>query len=330
MWEKLKQLTPELARRGTAAARLALAYIAGQGAPPASEGDGPSGANASSETVCSVAGMTRAANSGRISELARCGARLAPAEVPVELRLTVAAAMLEFGEEKAALQLLDKAGSGQRTGPEELYLRARCDERLSTRAYVTLYQANPDSYRAHQLMADLAAATNDDRKAVEEYRAALALRPATPNLHYSLGHVLWKNSDTAGARSEFEAELAINPQHAGALRDLGDTYLMEHQPGKALVYFERVLAEGGETPDLDRDLGTAYAQAGEYRKAEAKFQMALPTDRDGSIHFKLGRAYAAMGEKEKAAHEFAVSAELNRKMHTKLEAQTPRRNEIER
>ena len=331
--EQLKRLTPELGRRGTPAAALTLAFIASEGAPPDLAGEATSSVDSSfakTKTACAAATMNEAASSGHISELASCGARLEPAEVPVELRLRVASAMLEFGEENGALRLLDETRVGPRVTPEEVYLRARCYERLSTRAYVKLYQADPNSYRAHQLMADLAAAKNDDRKAEEEYRAALALRPAAPNLHYSLGHVLWKSSDVSAARPEFEAELAINPRHAGALRDLGDTYLMEHQPRKALAYFERLLAVGGETPDLDRDLGTAYAQAGEYRKAEAKFQLALPTDRDGSIHFKLGRAYAAMGEKEKAAHEFAMSEDLNRKLHTRLEEQTPRRREIER
>ena len=322
--ERLKQIAPELERRGTGVPEFALAYIAGQGGRREAESSG------ADKPACTAAGLKAAASSGRVSELASCGSRLAPAKVPVELRPAVAGAMLEFGAEKGALRLLGDGPAGGRALPEEVYLRARCYERLSTRAYVQLYQTNPDSYRAHQLMADLAAAKNDDRKAAEEYRAALALRPTAPNLHYSLGHVLWKSSDVGGARPEFEAELAINPRHAGALRDLGDTYLMEHQPQKALEYFERVLAEGGETPDLDRDLGTAYAQAGEYRKAEAKFELALPTDRDGSVHFKLGRAYAAMGEKEKAAREFALSAELNRKLHSKLEEQTPRRYEIER
>ena len=60
-------------------------------------------------------------------------------------------------------------------------------------------------------MGDLAAAEEDDNKAMDEYRAAIALKPSVPNLHYSLGHLLWENLRTAEARSEFEIELGLNP-----------------------------------------------------------------------------------------------------------------------
>ena len=179
-------------------------------------------------------------------------------------------------------------------------------------------------------MGDLAAARGDNKKAAEEYSAAIALRPAAPNLHYSLGHVLWKNSDVSGARVELEAELAINPRHAGTLRDLGDTYLMEQQPERALTYLTRAGLAGASGPDLHRDLGTGYAQLGDYRKAEVEFSRALPGDHDGSIHFKLGKAYQALGEKQKATQEFAASSELNRKFHARLEEQTQRRQEAEK
>ena len=169
----------------------------------------------------------------------------------------------------------------------------------------------------------LAAARDDDNKAIEEYRAAIALKPSTPNLHYSLAHVLWKNSDIPAARAEYQAELAITPMHMGALHDLGQTYLMEHDPGKALSFLSQAVSAGASGPDVSRDLGTAYAQLGQYRRAEASYMLALPDDHDGSIHFKLGRVYRSLGEKEKASHEFAVAADLNRKYHGKLEQQAP-------
>ena len=91
-------------------------------------------------------------------------------------------------------------------------------------------------------MGDLEAAKGDDGKAIEEYRAAIALKPSLPNLHYSLGHLLWKDLKVPEARVELEAELALNPRHPGALNDLGDTYLLEHQPNKALPYLVKALA----------------------------------------------------------------------------------------
>jgi Tfp pilus assembly protein PilF len=179
------------------------------------------------------------------------------------------------------------------------------------------------------LSGDLEAAKGDDKKAMEEYRAAIALKPSVPNLHYSLGHLLWKNLQTAEARAEFETELGLNARHLGALHDLGDTYLLEHQPEKAILYLNRALAIDAGDPDLHRDMGTGYTELHNYRKAEAEFKTALIGDHDGSVHYKLGRVYQALGEKDKADREFNISTSLNRESHSKLEKQTDRLNQIE-
>jgi tetratricopeptide (TPR) repeat protein len=218
--------------------------------------------------------------------------------------------------------------AADRNSVEASYWRARSYEKLATAAYLRLYQADPNSYRLHQLMGDLEAAKGDDGKAIEEYRAAIALRPSVSNLHYSLGHLLWKDLRVPEARVEFETELALNPRHPGALNELGDTYLLEHQPNKALPYLVRALAADSGNPDIHSDLGTAYSGLGDYRKAELHFKIAVSHDRDGSVHYKLARVYQALGEKEKAAREFALSTALNRESHNKLEKQTERLGEV--
>jgi Tfp pilus assembly protein PilF len=181
----------------------------------------------------------------------------------------------------------------------------------------------------HELTGDLEAARENDGKAIEEYRTAVAMKPAVPNLHYSLGHLLWKELKTDDARKEFNAELELNPRHAGALRDLGSTYLAEHQPEEALAYLKKAFEVEPTDPDIHRDLGTAYAELHEYAKAEAEFKAAIPGDHDGSVHYKLARIYQAEGQKENAAREFEVSTALNRESHAKLEKQTERLNQIE-
>jgi len=245
-----------------------------------------------------------------------------------KLRIRVASALLEAGEYETALKTLEGLPAADRNSAEVSYWRARGYEKLATAAYLRLYQADPNSYRLHQLMGDLEAAKGDDGKAIEEYRAAIALRPSVSNLHYSLGHLLWKDLKVPEARVEFEAELALNPRHPGALNDLGDTYLLEHQPNKALPYLVRALAADSGNLDIHRDLGTAYSELGDYRKAEEHFKIAMSNDHDGSVHYKLARVYQALGEKENAAREFALSTAVNRESHNKLEKQTERLGEV--
>ncbi len=144
----------------------------------------------------------------RFSQVAFCAQAGLTPRTPAELRMQVVNALLQAGEYEVALRTLDGLPSTESKALEASYWRARCYEKLATAAYLRLYQADPNSYRWHQLMGDIAAAKGDDGKAIEEYRAAVLLKPSLPNLHYSLGHLLWKDLKVPEARIELEAELA--------------------------------------------------------------------------------------------------------------------------
>ncbi len=328
----LVAMEPRLRSMNSPAAHLALAYLAKQYGNGARAADGTlpdPGSPVPRAGTCSEPGLKAAMHDGRISAVADCGLPLLNSRRSEASRVLIASSLLELGRYGDSLKVLAALPRGAGRSTEVSYLRARCYEELSTAAYLKLFLTDPNSFRLHQLMGDLASAREDDTKAIEEYRAALAIKPSVPNLHYSLGHILWKNSDIDAARTEFNAELAITPGHAGALHDLGETYLMERNPAKALSFLERAVAAGGQGPDLDRDLGTAYAQLGDFRNAEKKYNLALSSDRDGSIHFKLAKAYQALGETAKASQAFTVAENLNRGYHAKLQEDLPRRRSIE-
>ena len=331
--EKIQKLAGDLQNRNSPAAHLALAFLAeqngnlSQAATEATLAASTARKDAPSRS-CTEADINLALERGQFSEVTPCVGTLLTSRTSAELRIRAANALLETGEYETALKTLEGLPAADRNSAEASYWRARCYEKLATAAYLRLYQADPNSYRLHQLMGDLEAAKGNDGKAIEEYRAAIALKPSLSNLHYSLGHLLWKDLKVPEARVELEAELALNPRHPGALNDLGDTYLLEHQPDKALPYLVRALAADSGNPDIHRDLGTAYSELGDYRKAEVDFKIALSNDHDGSVHYKLARVYQALGDKENAAREFAVSTALNRESHNKLEKQTERLGEV--
>ena len=333
--EKIQKLGPALQDQDSPAAHLALAFLAEQNgnASQAAAESSVAGSTAKPNIAggtCTEADVKSALQREQFSKIASCAGRVLTSQTPADFRIWVASALLQAGQSEAALKALEGLSATDSASAEAAYWRARCYEKLATAAYLRLYRANPDSYRLHQLMGDLEAAKGDDAKAIEEYRAAVALRPSSPNLHYSLGHLLWKDLRVPEARTELEAELALNPRHRGALNDLGDTYLLEHQPNRALPYLQKALAADSGNPDLHRDLGTAYTELGDYRKAEEQFMIAVSADHDGSVHYKLGRVYQALGEKAKAAHEFALSTALNRESHDKLEKKTERLGEVTR
>ena len=332
--EKIERLASELQHRESPAAHLALAFLAeqnGNRSQAATESRLVQAAIAKGHDAgmtCTAEAVNLALQRREYSKIPPCVGKILTPRSSAELRIRVATALLEAGQSGRALQTLEGLPAADNSSAEAAYWRARCYEKLATAAYLQLYQVDSNSHRMHQLMGDLEAAKGNDGKAIEEYRAAIALKPSLPNLHYSLGHLLWKDLKVPEARIELETELALNPRHAGALNDLGNTYLLEHQPNKALPYLERALAADSANSDIHRDLGTAYSELGDYRKAEEHFTIAVSSDRDGSVHYKLARAYQALGEKEKAAREFALSTALNRESHNKLEKRTARLGEV--
>ncbi|HMI53806.1 MAG TPA: tetratricopeptide repeat protein [Candidatus Saccharimonadales bacterium] len=324
---RIQGLAGSLENRNSSAAHLALAFIAeqngntSQAAAELKQTD--SSARLSRQPAkCTESEINLLLQHQQFSLLSQCAGNLAHSRMSTESRFRVTDALLEAGQSNAALKILGTLPPVDRQSAEAAYWRARCYEKLATASYLQLYQADPNSFRLHQLMGDLEEAKGNDGKAIEEYRAAVALKPSAPNLHYSLGHLLWKDLKIPEARAELEAELRLNPRHSGALNDLGDTYLLEHQPDKALPYLLKSLQADPANPNIHRDLGTAYSGLGDNRKAEENFKIAIATDQDGSVHYKLARVYQALGEKENAAKEFAISTALNQKSHEKLEKQT--------
>jgi tetratricopeptide (TPR) repeat protein len=325
--EKISHLAADLEGRDTPATPLALAFISSQNAAsgPSSQTDGPQPENQGAQAAsCAAADIARSLKVGQFSQLGACVPGAVGSPEFSAMLIPLAAALLDAGEYQAAFQSLEALPLAQNNSSEAAYWRALCYEKLATASYLRLYQADPDSYRFHQLLGDLNAAKNDDGKAIDAYRAAVQAQPTVPNLHYSLGHILWKDLKIPEARAELQAELALNPNHAGALDDLGDTYLLEHQPAMALPYLTRALAADPANSDIHRDLGTAYSELQDYPKAETEFKIAVRGDHDGSVHYKLARVYQALGEKENASREFALSTAMNRETHSKLEKQTER------
>lgn len=331
--ENIQKLAQRLQTRNSPAAHLALAFLAGQSGnlSQATAESSLAGLPYTKHTLagnCTETKVNLALQREEFSKIVPCAGEVLTLRTTAKLRIRIASALLEAGHSDAALTALEGLPATDRVSAEAAYWRARCYEKLATTTYLRLYQADPDSYRLHQLMGDLEAARGDDAKAIEEYRAAIALKPSSPNLHYSLGHLLWKDLKVPEARVELEAELAMNQRHAGALNDLGNTYLLEHQPNTALPYLLRALAANPGSPDIHRDLGTAYSELRDYREAQEHLELAISADHDGSVHYKLARVYQALGEKEKASREFARSTALNRESHDKLEKQTERLGEV--
>ncbi len=106
-----------------------------------------------------------------------------------------------------------------------LYTQAHQAEQRSRAAFEHLLSTAPDSYRAHQIMADALVLQQQDDKAIAEYRAVLALKPDLPGIHEAIGSALLRSGKSAEALTEFQAELQLQPRSASVHTLLGQTQL---------------------------------------------------------------------------------------------------------
>ena len=204
----------------------------------------------------------------------------------------------------SALQTAAKLEETYPSDPDVLYELAELYTRMWTETADQLLTAHPESYRVHQLAAEVSEAQGNLPRAISEYRAALDENAALPQMHYRLGQLLLRAGDTDAddkAMAEFRAELVINPQsafsflamaeierHQGKLAEasadygkaiglepdlvaarvgLAQTLLAEHQLGAAISQLQTLLASHPESAQAHYAMMLAYRQQGRLQEA---------------------------------------------------------------
>jgi len=169
---------------------------------------------------------------------------------------------------------------------------------------------NPDSYRAHLLLADLANDHHDTGKALAEYEKAVALGTGDPEVHLLFVQFLRSKGREQEALGKARAAVERFPTHPGLNCELGQLLTRMKRPEEAALYFSRSLAADPTLATAHAGLADSYAAAGEIEKAIQEMKQALAADADGSYHYRLGRWYQKNGQAPEAAEAFSISTKL--------------------
>lgn len=190
------------------------------------------------------------------------------------------------------------------------YLLARTYRNLSLSTLEQLLATAPDSYAAHELLAQTYQNAEQDAKALAEYKVVENIAPNLPGIHFSIAHLLLKTGQQEEALAELEAELRSNPDHRGANAEMGTILLNQQEPAKAIPHLEKALQADPNQWATYRDLGKAYYMQKEFPKAEAALQQAVRHDPEGQAHFQLALVYRSLGKKEAANEQFEIARKL--------------------
>jgi predicted Zn-dependent protease len=212
--------------------------------------------------------------------------------------------------------------------PDVLYASAELYTQLWNQSAGELLAKHPDSYRVHQLAAEVYEAQKNYDQAIREYSLALAANPKLPQMHYRIGQLyLLQGAPDADAKAmeEFRLEKVNDPQSAVADLAMAEIYRHQHnldmakplydessqldpQLVEAKVGFAQVLLDEHQTDAAVRELTAVIAQHPENAQA----------------HYVLMLAYRTEGKLPEAAGEMATFRQLqagnDQKFQNKLDA----------
>lgn len=186
-----------------------------------------------------------------------------------------------------------------RSVEDDLYRKAQEAENQSHAAFEHLLQAAPDSYRAHQTMAEAYVSEKQDAKAIREYREALQLKPDLHGVHEALGEALIRSGNLPAGLKEFQGEIELQPYSASAHMNAGRALLMLGRDEEAGKMLNAALTMDRPPLETWLLLGKLDVRQRDYRGALARLTHYISQEKNNSTaYFLMAMAYRSLGEKD--------------------------------
>jgi tetratricopeptide (TPR) repeat protein len=214
---------------------------------------------------------------------------------------------------------LQKALAKQPNDPDLLLAFSRTAALASRHAFDQVLQSNPNSARAHQVLAERYLESGRLPEAQHEYVESLRLKPYTANVHLALGNLFITEGNLSAAVTQFRLESKLRPASADAFYRLGSALLQEGQASGALEELAHADQLRPDTPQILLALGKAAFAANDAARAEVSWTKLLGIDKTSdlaaSAHFELAALYRHAGKSQDADREMAAYEQLKSQGH---------------
>ncbi len=205
--------------------------------------------------------------------------------------------------------------------PDVLYTASKVYASLWNGSVQRMLEKAPDSYRVHQVLAEVFEAQEKYAEAAQEYREILRREPQLPGTHYRLGRMLLRVNDFSQALAEFEAELRQNAGDVPTLVEAGELKLKAGKPEEALPLFSRALEVNASYPPARLGLAKVLIARKQFPEAIEQLEQARKlAPSDESIPYNLMIALRSLGRAAESKQAMAEFQRLKKEKDAKLAA----------
>ena len=170
---------------------------------------------------------------------------------------------------------------------------------------------NPQSWLAHNHLANQLFKQGQLTEAVAEGRIALRVGPGVPETHSTIGLILFDAGETDEAIAQLEEGVRLRPHSAVFLCNLGYCLLRLGRFQEAALVYERALQIRQNDADAYANLGYARVKMGETTEAIEQYQHALRIDPDNAdVHYNLGNALVRIAKLSQAVEQYEQALRL--------------------
>ena len=188
-----------------------------------------------------------------------------------------------------------------------LYESAELYTRMWTETADQLIKTHPESYRVHQLAAEVNEAQGNLAQAIRQYRTALSENPKLPQMHYRIGQLLLRTGDADAdekAMAEFRDELAINPQSASSALAMGEIERHQGKLPEAIAAYTQALSIEPALPEARVGLAQTFLAQHHVEETKEELRTLIAEHPENAqAHYTMMLAYRAEGKLSEATTE---------------------------
>ena len=235
---------------------------------------------------------------------------------------------LGAGHAQEAVGPLDRAAALSPKDPNVLDYRGRAHTQVAEESFRALTDLDPDSWRVHRTLGEIAVQSEQYEQAIAEYRKALEKKPNDSDLYEAIGDCYQHLSRSGDAIRAYETELQLSPNNPIALYNLGKIHVQKGDADHGVALLRKAVEAHALAAPTDYYLGLGLSLTGHHEEAAQWLEKCLgesPSDflRRGS-YFQLVRVYQTLHRKEDAQRMAQQLQEFeNKKQATPAEPALP-------